>query len=62
MRIIKNSRGVHFLVTNKSDKQGHNIERIVGALELIMMAVMGIGVAAMVAQMFGIMTGAINPN
>ncbi len=62
MKIIKNSRGIHFLVHHEEDEQGHNIERIIGALELIMVSVMGIGVAAMVAQMFGIMTGVIDPN
>lgn len=62
MKIVKNSRGIRFLVMNKDDKKGFNVERVLGALELLMMTVIGIGTAALLAQFFGIMLGIVNPN
>lgn len=51
----------------KYDKNGRCIEagrsckRIQSALEILMITIMGVGTAALVAQAFGILIGAVDP-
>ncbi|WP_295630392.1 hypothetical protein [uncultured Mitsuokella sp.] len=47
---------------SRKKRRRHLNPRIVEALEAIMMAIMGVGTAALLAQFFGILLGIIDPN
>lgn len=59
--IVKTSEGDVLKIHLKNGTRARNIQRIENAAEMLMMAVMGVGTAAIIAQFFGIMIGAIDP-
>lgn len=47
--------------TGRCIEAGRSFKRIQSALEILMITIMGVGTAALVAQAFGILIGAVDP-
>lgn len=62
LEIVKTAEGDVLKMHLKQGTRARNIQKVEDAATMLMMSVMGIGVAALVAQMFGILIGAIDPN